>query len=62
MSIYTDNFHNRIEADGWDISLFCHDAIGRRSYFKDKHDNNFGDALKWVWDDWSYWVKRKRKQ
>lgn len=59
MSIYTQNFQNRIEADGWDISLFCYDSIGRRSYHKDRFDNNFGGALELVLDDWQYWVKRK---
>lgn len=59
MSIYTQNFQNRIEADGWDISLFCYDAIGRRIYYKDALDNTFGEALELVWDDWQCWVKRK---
>ena len=61
MTIQTDDFENVIETNGWDIEVFCFDNIGRRSYFKDKCGNNFGEAWEWYLDDWKYWVKRKRK-
>lgn len=60
MRIFTHEFNNSIDIDGWDISAFCFDSIGRRSYYKDRNGHNFEDVLELYWDDWGYDVKRKR--
>lgn len=59
MRVYTHEFNRSIDIDGWDISIFCFDNIGRRSYFKGKRGHNFEDVLELYWDDLIDEVNRK---